>query len=277
MPQIKANFVLNSKMPNFSRDSFKRLEDMRIVNTDHIDDGHISYCEETKKHYIFRGDLSHNTETGYWRELTFEDSIVFDYKDDMLNIPDADIKRIPVGKIALCKEDGKLYFNAYYLGEENKSNETGYWKILVDIEDNTYVPDYTLSQTLETVEGEEVDNEAVAKSALIAKFSEISNDMLAITDRLDSLELPDATLGDLRELVETQGDVIDEIGGRISAIETVINGIPQQEDGEEVLGLKSRVEVLEDKHIVCSKSYYESLGENEIIPEVFYYVYEEEN
>lgn len=154
MPQIKANFVLNSKMPNFSRDSFKRLEDMRIVNTDHIDDGHISYCEETKKHYIFRSDLSHNTETGYWRELTFEDSVVFDSKEDMLNTPDADIKRIPAGKIALCKEDGKLYFNAYYLGENNKSNETGYWKILVDIEDNTYVTDEELPGIINNAIGE---------------------------------------------------------------------------------------------------------------------------
>jgi hypothetical protein len=154
MPQIKANFVLNSKMPNFSRDSFKSLEDMRIVNPDHIDNGHISYCEDEYKHYIFRSDLSHNTETGYWRELTFEDSVVFDSKEDMLNTPDADIKRIPAGKIALCKEDGKLYFNAYYLGENNKSNETGYWKILVDIEDNTYVTDEELPGIINNAIGE---------------------------------------------------------------------------------------------------------------------------
>lgn len=156
----------------------------------------------------------------------------------------------------------------------------------------------TLSQTLDETEGEAIDNEAVTKAALIAKFSEISTSMSTITGRLDSLELPDdATslkkyLEDLSELVETQGGAIDEIYSRISAVETTINGqeglvekvgdlegiINDSGEGEEkVLGLKSRVKVLEDKHVVCSKSDYDSLDANDIIPGVFYYVYEEEN
>ena len=192
--------------------------------------------------------------------------------------------------------------NLYKIGEPKDNGTLKFWNELP-----LYGFNGTLSQTLETVEGEAIDNEAVTKAALIAKFSEISNSMSTITDRLDSLELPDdATslkkyLEDLSELVETQGDAIDEIDSRISTVETTINGIPQQEgeekvkglvervgelesvindsgEGEEkVLGLKSRVEVLEGKHVVCSKSDYDSLGENEIIPEVFYYVYEEEN
>jgi hypothetical protein len=130
--------------------------------------------------------------------------------------------------------------------------------------------------------------------------------MSTITGILDSLELPDdATslkkyLEDLSELVETQGGAIDEIYSRISSVETTINGIDAEEgegvkglvekvddlegiindsgEGEEkVLGLKSRVKVLEEKHVVCSKSDYDSLDANDIVPGVFYYVYEEEN
>lgn len=191
--------------------------------------------------------------------------------------------------------------NLYKIGEPKDNGTLKFWNELP-----LYGFNGALSQTLDVAEGEAVNNEAVTKAALIAKFSEISNSMSTITGRLDSLELPDdATslkkyLEDLSELVETQGDVIDEIDSRISAVETTINGVDSEEgegvkglvekvddlegiindsgEGEEkVLGLKSKVEALEDKHVVCSKSEYESLGENEILPEVFYYVYEEEN
>lgn len=191
--------------------------------------------------------------------------------------------------------------NLYKIGEPKDNGVLKFWNELP-----LYGFNGTLSQTLDVAEGEAVNNEAVTKAALIAKFNEISNSMSTITGRLDSLELPDdATslkkyLEDLSELVETQGDVIDEINSRISDVETTINGIDAEEgegvkglvekvsdlegiindsgEGEEkVLGLKSRVKVLEDKHFVCSKSYYDSLDANDIVPGVFYYVYEEEN
>lgn len=192
--------------------------------------------------------------------------------------------------------------NLYKIGEPKDNGTLKFWNELP-----LYGFNGTLSQTLDVVEGEAVDNEAVTKAALIAKFNEISNSMSTITGRLDSLELPDdATslkkyLEDLSELVEAQGDVIDEIGGRISAVETTINGIESEEgeegvkglvekveelqdiiydkvdEGETILGLESRVGVLEEKHFVCSKNEYESLDANDIIPGVFYYVYEEEN
>ena len=189
--------------------------------------------------------------------------------------------------------------NLYKIGEPKDNGTLKFWNELP-----LYGFNGTLSQTLDVAEGEAVNNEAVTKAALIAKFNEISTSMSTITGRLDSLELPDdATslkkyLEDLSELVETQGDVIDEINSRISAVETTINGAESEEgvkglvekvsdlegiindsgEGEEkVLGLKSRVEVLEEKHVVCSKSDYDSLDANDIIPGVFYYVYEEEN
>lgn len=191
--------------------------------------------------------------------------------------------------------------NLYKIGEPKDNGVLKFWNELP-----LYGFNGTLSQTLDVAEGEAVNNEAVTKAALIAKFNEISNSMSTITGRLDSLELPDdATslkkyLEDLSELVETQGGAIDKINSRISAVETTINGIESEEgegvkglvekvgdlegiindsgEGEEkVLGLKSRVEVLEEKHVVYSKSDYDSLDANDIIPGVFYYVYEEEN
>lgn len=191
--------------------------------------------------------------------------------------------------------------NLYKIGEPKDNGVLKFWNELP-----LYGFNGTLSQTLDVAEGEAVNNEAVTKAALIAKFNEISNSMSTITGRLDSLELPDdATslkkyLEDLSELVGEQKDAISVIDGRISAVETTINGVDSEEgegvkglvekvddlegiindsgEGEEkVLGLKSRVKVLEEKHVVYSKSDYDSLDANDIIPGVFYYVYEEEN
>ena len=58
MPQVKSGFTLKSKSPNFERDCFKNLEEMRNVNVAHMDEGHICYCTDTKKHYIFDSEIT---------------------------------------------------------------------------------------------------------------------------------------------------------------------------------------------------------------------------
>ena len=53
MPQITSNFILRSKLPNFERDAFDTLEEMAIVPSPWMDEGHISYCREDGQIYIF--------------------------------------------------------------------------------------------------------------------------------------------------------------------------------------------------------------------------------
>lgn len=56
MPVIGENIVLASTTPNFARDKVKTVSDLRWVKVKHYDIGHIVYCEEDKRHYIFRGE-----------------------------------------------------------------------------------------------------------------------------------------------------------------------------------------------------------------------------
>ena len=51
--QIGVNFEYKGELSNFARDSFETLTDMRNVLDTDIDEGHISYCIETGKHYVF--------------------------------------------------------------------------------------------------------------------------------------------------------------------------------------------------------------------------------
>lgn len=69
MVQIIDNFEHKSKQPNFVRDQFKTLLDMKSVSDNCIDEGHISYCIQTGKHYIFNSSNDFNVSTGKWREF----------------------------------------------------------------------------------------------------------------------------------------------------------------------------------------------------------------
>lgn len=72
MIQIIDNFEHRSKLPNFARDQFDTLEEMKNVRDEDIDEGHISYCISTDKHYKFNTSNAIDQSTGKWREFKGE-------------------------------------------------------------------------------------------------------------------------------------------------------------------------------------------------------------
>ncbi|QOR57026.1 VOG4599 [uncultured phage cr109_1] len=72
MIQIIDNFEHRSKLPNFARDQFDTLEEMKNVRDEDIDEGHISYCISTDKHYKFNASNAIDLSTGKWREFKGE-------------------------------------------------------------------------------------------------------------------------------------------------------------------------------------------------------------
>lgn len=72
MIQIIDNFEHRSKLPNFARDQFDTLEEMKNVRDGDIDEGHISYCISTDKHYKFNASNAIDQSTGKWREFKGE-------------------------------------------------------------------------------------------------------------------------------------------------------------------------------------------------------------
>lgn len=72
MIQIIDNFEHRSKLPNFTRDQFDTLEEMKNVRDEDIDEGHISYCISTNKHYKFNASNAIDQSTGKWREFKGE-------------------------------------------------------------------------------------------------------------------------------------------------------------------------------------------------------------
>lgn len=66
---IGDNFNYQGKKPNFDRDSFNSIADMKAYPDTSIDDGHISYCKEVDKYYKYKNTNDIDNETGKWREF----------------------------------------------------------------------------------------------------------------------------------------------------------------------------------------------------------------
>ena len=150
MPLITSNFTLNSKLSNFTRDSFDTLQDMRSIDPAHIDEGHISYCKENNKHYVFNSKNVWSEETGYFLPLitvstdnTTPDNMativmVFDTLQDMLAN-----NKIGLGQLAYCKETKNHYFYAYDSTLDDDSleqiiydEETGYFRKVNSVDED---------------------------------------------------------------------------------------------------------------------------------------------
>lgn len=64
-------FSYNGPKPNFDRDSFNTISDMKSYPENYqLDDGHLSYCKETKLYYKYNESISEPDPTlGKWEEF----------------------------------------------------------------------------------------------------------------------------------------------------------------------------------------------------------------
>ena len=67
---IGDNFNYQGQKPNFERDRFDTLAEMKAYPETSLDDGHLSYCVEDDKHYVFNSSNTEDSTTGKWREFT---------------------------------------------------------------------------------------------------------------------------------------------------------------------------------------------------------------
>ena len=67
--KIGDNFDYQGRQPNFHRDTFDTLSEMKDYPSTSIDEGHISYCSETKTRYMFSSNNTIDPTTGLWRRV----------------------------------------------------------------------------------------------------------------------------------------------------------------------------------------------------------------
>lgn len=87
MPSIVTNFKFKSSAPNFERDHVKLISNLKEYGLGDYDRGHIVYCEEDNKHYVFGTNIDYkgaplkNEKFGYFQEFktgAFGDVIIGD-------------------------------------------------------------------------------------------------------------------------------------------------------------------------------------------------------
>ena len=107
---IGDNFSYNGKKPNFERDSFETLAALKVFAEANIDNGHIAYCTETNKHYIFNDSNSDDATTGKWRvlESEFSDKVDISDLDKYLTKDDAQSTYQPIGDYVLKSDISDL-------------------------------------------------------------------------------------------------------------------------------------------------------------------------
>lgn len=67
--QIGDNFQYRGKKPLDNRNSFDTTSEMKSYLDSFIDEGHISYCKETNKHYKYNSSNEDDPVLGKWREF----------------------------------------------------------------------------------------------------------------------------------------------------------------------------------------------------------------
>lgn len=148
--ELCRSFILNAPYPNFERDSFETLKDMEKVNPDNIDEGHISYCKETGKHYIYKKEYDQDNQLlSYGFELLWDNNMIqADSKEDLENY--VGVEDLPQGQLAFCRKDKMMYYNTYP-DRYTEGNETGYFKPLVNLADGDYITEVEFEDKVETV------------------------------------------------------------------------------------------------------------------------------
>ena len=64
---FSSNIAFKGIQPNFTRDSFKTLAEMKGYRENFLDPGHISFCEEDRNTYKYDPNNSVDAVTGKWR------------------------------------------------------------------------------------------------------------------------------------------------------------------------------------------------------------------
>lgn len=218
MPQISSNFILRSKSPNFERDCFATWDEMKSVNSAWMDEGHISYCKETRKHYVFSTVNAPDNEGGRWTELklTINDDIIGFINSNstyvvngIANLNDDLAESLSLGRIVYVKEDHSLYYNIYdaSMGATPQTgtylaDSTGWFHPLhIDLTDyvtssdlQEALSDYVRTEDLPTIEGgvtQEDLEDYVPKTEFEPVKHQVTTNTNAIGeigDRVDALE-----------------------------------------------------------------------------------------
>lgn len=207
---IGDNFSYNGKKPNFERDSFETLAILKAFPEANVDNGHIAYCKETNKHYIFNDSNSADPLTGKWRELESEFSNLIDSSDleAYLTKDEAQSTYQPIGDYVLKSEIPSL--DGY--ATEVWVNSQGFLKSIPE----EYVTESELDAKDYATKDEIPDISNLAlKSEIPTKVSQLENDSNYLTSVPDNYvtdtELQEAISGVQFELPIASNSVLGGI------------------------------------------------------------------
>lgn len=249
LTEITDSLVLKSKSPNFTRDSFEDKTAMNNYPSDHMDEGHISYCIADGKHYIFSSTKKINSETviltgaDRWTELPLTADEVKNYiKDNYIGIVD-EVKHLtdllatnnPQGRIFYVKENQQLYYNTY----DNKANRGEQLSTYLQDQTGWFYPIASMITIGDL--NSKIDN-CIAKDEFNSSISAVTIDINDIKTNLDNYvsksELEGKDYATKKEVIE----LIESIPDQPSIDDNVLKDYVKKTDSEYV-NLKNSITV----------------------------------
>ena len=235
MPQIASNFILRSKLPNFERDQFETWKEMSEVNSQWMDEGHISYCKEDNKHYIFYSQDGNLKGSARWTPLYTnsinENTIGIISVDGPENLNAQLAKKLPQGSIIYVVSEKKHYCNLYVEG----SDKTEWFKPIQPSLDE-YITKNRIGEFTENTLIDHIKSNYVAKNELKPyitrneigtwedeKFDE-NGDRIAITliDHIDNSHYTKEEIGDFNP---NDGSLVDYINSKYNTLDGIADEI----------------------------------------------------
>lgn len=215
--QLHSNFELNSKLPNFTRDSFKTYDEMVQVDPLYMDEGHISYCEEKGEHYIYHTDKGGQAS---WTALSTVQVTAVDNPEDANQ---ALVDSLEPGSLAFVKSTDRLYYRGFTKAIENHDPEgkvSAWLHPIIPITEleNTYLKKTDAEDTYltKTTAGETYLTKTEAADTYLTQ-QDASNIYLSKTDADDEYLKP--TVADDKYLSKTDAEeqyaLKEEISGLI--------------------------------------------------------------
>lgn len=131
---VATNFKYEGQSPNFERDQFKTRADMLAYSPNYLDEGHISYCLEDKKHYKWNGSSWEEFKTGGGESV----SVVFygelDVDTEILYVDTWDTSTTGVGLVDLIQ-------NGVHIGSASGYNFGGVLIVISNTTSYTFMKD----------------------------------------------------------------------------------------------------------------------------------------
>lgn len=251
--RIGDNFDYKGKNPNFERDQFTTLIEMVECDETFLDNGHISYCVATGRHYVFDGSNENDVVLGKWRPIPTQEAQNCSVINDSILLIGTETSSgntvVPVKYFEAVDTE----MNAY---SDNPVRNSVITKYVRDVSNKVDNFDNRIINNTNNIDS--IQNNIQNIQSLIEKNK---TDITQINDSITNIN---QTLEDNNNNIDNINDEIDLLkNNKVSVVNNNISVIESGSSGESVINIDSVLSL--NNHILFIDNRTESIPESGVL------------